>query len=105
MTPLEFVASLEHGEAKAAALTVYNLMTPVWVEITDDPATLPPMGQTVIIREGCGNDFERFGYRDANHPSGWRWYHSRLAYWSGCNQSVEPDSCDGSRSPTHWRPI
>lgn len=26
MTPLEFIASLPHGEAKAAALTVYNLM-------------------------------------------------------------------------------
>lgn len=28
MTPLEFIASLQHGEAKAAALTVFNLMTP-----------------------------------------------------------------------------
>ena len=27
MTPLDFIASLPHGEAKAAALTVYNLMT------------------------------------------------------------------------------
>ena len=26
MTPLEFIASLPHGESKAAALTVYNLM-------------------------------------------------------------------------------
>jgi hypothetical protein len=26
MTSLDFIASLEHGEAKAAALTVYNLM-------------------------------------------------------------------------------
>lgn len=26
MIPLEFIASLKHGEAKAAALTVYNLM-------------------------------------------------------------------------------
>ena len=32
MTPLEFIASLPHGEAKAAALTVYNLMT----RITED---------------------------------------------------------------------
>ena len=28
MTPLDFIASLENGEIKAAALTVYNLMTP-----------------------------------------------------------------------------
>ena len=28
MTPLDYIASLPHGEAKAAALTVYNLMTP-----------------------------------------------------------------------------
>ena len=26
MTPLDFIASLPHGEAKAAALTIYNLM-------------------------------------------------------------------------------
>ena len=32
MAPLEFIASLPHGEAKAAALTVYNLMT----RITED---------------------------------------------------------------------
>jgi hypothetical protein len=38
MTPLEFIASLEHGEAKAAALTIYNLMSPKWIENTDDPA-------------------------------------------------------------------
>ena len=28
MKTLDFIASLEHGEAKAAALTVYNLMQP-----------------------------------------------------------------------------
>jgi hypothetical protein len=46
MTPLDFIASLT-GEAKAAALTVYNLMTPQWTEITDDPATLPPLDEPV----------------------------------------------------------
>lgn len=75
-----------------------------WTEITDDPATLPPMGQTVIVRKCGGNNFERFGYREG-HPDGWRWYHSRLAYWRSSTQSIELDACENGRSPTHWRPI
>jgi len=95
MTPLDFIASLPHGEAKAAALTVYNLMTPVWTEITDDPATLPENGMWL---EGK-NKQRRF-----------------LAMWGN---STEPtikkwksydffDRKYGSRNtmtPTHWRPI
>jgi hypothetical protein len=108
MTPLEKIleAEFEDYVTKISELeSELAMKTPKWIEVTDDPATLPPMGQTVIIREGSGNDFERFGYRDGNHLTGWRWYQSRLAYWSGCNQSVEPDSCEDARSPTHWRPI
>ena len=104
MRPLDFIASLT-GEAKAAALTVYNLMTPVWTEITRDPATLPEMGQTVIIREAGGNDFERLGWRDGQSPDGWCWYKSKLAYWSTRSQSVEPESCEECNPPTHWRPV
>jgi len=104
MTPLDFIASLT-GEAKAAALTIYNLITPVWIEITDDPATLPPMGQTVIIREAGVINTEKFGWRDGHYPDGWCWYKSKLAYWSNRNQSVEPASCEECSLPTHWRPI
>lgn len=100
MTPLEFIASLPHGEAKAAALTVYNLMTPVWTEITDDPATLPEMGRTVIIRDGD----ENFGYRDGKHPEGWCWYVSHLAYFSNALGTIEPE-CGHECTPTHWRLI
>ena len=36
MTPLDYIASLPHGESKAAALKVYNLMTP---RMTKVPST------------------------------------------------------------------
>jgi len=76
-----------------------------WIEITDEPATLPPMGQTVIVRKAGGTGFERFGWRVGQPSDGWRWYQSRLAYWRSSTQSIEPDSREDARSPTHWRPI
>ena len=99
MTPLDFIASLEHGEAKAAALTVFNLMTPKWVEITDDPATWPESLLTVIIREPNEIVFsERFGWRDGS-----LWFHFDLGYWD--DQSIEPESHKKCMTPTHWRLI
>ena len=108
MTPLEFIASLEHGEAKAAALTVYNLMTPKWTEITDDPDTLPERGRTVIIRENSANHFERVGWFDGLFPDtqGQSWFKSKHAFWSQQSQTIEPaipEIC--IQPPTHWRPI
>lgn len=104
MTPLEFIASLPHGEAKAAALTVYNLVTPAWVEITDDPATLPEVRKVVVIRMTGSDESPQpwtwFGWRD-----GCRWYFSRLAYWSDYSQSIELDARKECIQPTHWRPI
>jgi len=97
MTPLEFIASLPHGEAKAAALTVFNLMTPVWIEITDDPATLPEKGQTVIVRHV--NGYEMFGCLESC------WYQSSLASWSKGGQQIEENLLDESETPTHWRLI
>jgi hypothetical protein len=77
-----------------------------WIELTDDPATLPVMGRTVIIRMDAGNGGgEMFGWRDGRFPEGWCWYMSKLANWSTRSQSVEPDSCEECSSPTHWRPI
>ena len=105
MTPLEFIASLEHGESKAAALTIYNLMTPVWVEITDDPDTLPEIGRTVIIREKSA---ECFGWFEGLFPDtrGQRWYKSKVAFWSQQSRTIEPVTGDFCiQPPTHWRPI
>ena len=108
MTPLDFIASLEHGEAKAAALTVFNLMTPVWIEITDDPATLPKKGMTVAIREKNDSQLERVGWFDGLFPDtdGQLWYKSKLAYWEQHTQAIEPAKpavC--FPPPTHWRPM
>jgi hypothetical protein len=107
MTPLDFIASLD-GEAKAAALTVYNLMTPVWIEITDDPATLPQMGTTVILRENSANRLERVGWFDRLFPDTGSpcWFKSQLAFWSKQSQTIEPATPDSLiQPPTHWRPI
>jgi hypothetical protein len=107
MTPLDFIASLD-GEAKAAALTIYNLMTPKWVEITDDPATLPVRGRTVIIRENNLSCLERCGWLDGVFPDtgGQRWYKSKFGYWNHLNQAIEPRTAeDCMPPPTHWRPI
>jgi len=94
MTPLEFIASLT-GEAKAAALTIYDLMAPQWIEITDDPATLPPNGVWIEAKD----EQRRF-----------------LAMWgNSCDPRIKKwkskdfeDLKYGRRDrmiPTHWRPI
>jgi hypothetical protein len=106
MTPIDFIASLPHGEAKAAALTVYNLMTPVWIEINDDPATLPERGQTVILRMNADSGGgEEFGLRDGRFPEEWSWFHCKRAYWNVFCQSIRPVSLDTGKTPTHWRPV
>jgi hypothetical protein len=101
MTPLDFIASLPHGEAKAAALTVYNLMQArpkaEWIEITDDPATLPEKGRTVVIRHVDG--YEMFGCLESY------WYQSSLASWSKRDQQIEENLLNESETPTHWRLI
>jgi hypothetical protein len=77
-----------------------------WIELTDDPATLPVMARTVIIRMDAGNGGgEMFGWRDGRFPEGWCWYQSKLAYWHSISQSIEPASCEIGGYPTHWRPI
>ena len=116
MTTLDFIASLEHGEAKAAALTVYNLTAPQWIEITDDPATLPEIGQTVIVRmdadSGGGEEYcllaRRRAYddlRDGRFPEAWQWFFCSTAYWSRKDQSIMPTVNNIGKMPTHWRSI
>jgi hypothetical protein len=104
MTPLDFIASLT-GEAKAAALTTYNLMEPKWIEITDDPATMPPLRVAVIIR--LSNGLEGFGYLDEWTEEGESiWRKIITPVWDRYTQRVDSKGCKGCDEPvTHWRPI
>lgn len=105
MIPLDFIASLD-GEAKAAALTVYNLMTPKWIEITDDPATLPELEEAVIVRmDADSGGGEMFGLRDGRFPEEWSWFHCERSYWNVFRQSTRLVSLEIGKTPTYWRPI
>jgi hypothetical protein len=104
-TPLDFIASLT-GEAKAAALTVYNLMTPVWIEITADPATLPPMDDLMAVRiEEQG--FEFLGVRTLiAGENEWCWSMPLSTNWDWINQKIAYDDAEHQDwIVTHWRPI
>jgi hypothetical protein len=95
MTPLDFIASLEHGEAKAAALTVYNLMTPVWIEITDDPATLPPNGVWIEAKDEQRRFLAMWG--NSNDPL--------IKKWKSKDFEDLKYGRRNTMTPTHWRPI
>ena len=109
MTVLEFIASLPHGEAKAAALTVHNLMSPKWIKLTDDPATWPPIGVVVVAKSNS----PRYSVQllcveelNADWPASHIW-------WKVPHNIYEdsPDStsyqCSSAYAGdiTHWRPI
>jgi hypothetical protein len=108
MTPLEFIASLEHGEAKAAALTIYNLMTPVWITLDGSPAKLPPPYDLIVIRTTEG--FEFLATRDAEPEkySDWCWSKVVEPYWDTDKQCIVFDKAELEPQDwivTHWRPI
>ena len=88
-----------HFQTLAAILIKHGLVQPVpqWTEITDDPATLPEMGRTVVIRHVEG--YEMFGFLESC------WYESSLASWSKRDQLIEGDLLNESETPTHWRPV
>ncbi len=97
MTPLDFIASLEHGEAKAAALTVYNLMTPEatrwtnnWTTVADNPANMPPVGTWVMARRKTMRYQAMWGTDNR-----WHFHDFDIAL------HVSQDTM----TPTHWRPI
>ena len=93
MTPLDFIASLPHGEAKAAALTVFNLMSPKatnWTTVTDDPASYPPPGTWVLARRKTRRYQAMWGVDNK-----WQFHDLDIAL----NVSLI------SMTPTHWRPI
>lgn len=66
MTPLEFIASLPHGEAKAAALTVFNLMSLKRSETTDASSDYGPFDYSNPLDYTILRDYyvERNGYAD-----------------------------------------
>jgi len=105
MTPLDFIASLT-GEAKAAALTTYNMMAPQWTEITADPATLPPMDDLMVVRiEEQGLEF--LGVRTPiAGENEWCWSMPPSTNWDWINQKIAYDDAEHQDwIVTHWRPI
>jgi hypothetical protein len=108
MAPLDFIASLEHGEAKAAALTIYNLMDSQWIEITDDPSTLPLPFQLIVIRTTEGLEFLATRDAEPEKYSDWCWSRGGDWHWSTDKQSMvcfESDLEPQDWIVTHWRPI
>ena len=101
MTPLDFIASLPHGEAKAAALTTYNLMAPMttiwttksssrWTTVADNPANMPPVGTWVMARRNTMRYQAMWGTDKLWH------YH---------DLDVALHVSQDTMTPTHWRPI
>ena len=77
-----------------------------WIEITNDPATLPEIGQTVIVRmDADSGGGEMFGLRDGRFPEAWQWYHSVWGYWDFISHSIKAVSPELGKTPTHWRSI
>ena len=108
MTPLEFIASLEHGEAKAAALTIYNLMTPVWITLDGSPAKLPPPYDLIVIRTTEGFEFLATREAEPEKYSDWCWSKGGDWHWSTDKQAMvcfEEDLDPQDWIVTHWRPI
>jgi hypothetical protein len=108
MTPLDFIASLPHGEAKAAALTIFNLMTPVWITLDGSPDKLPPPYDLIVIRTTEG--FEFLATRDAEPEkySDWCWSKVVEPYWDTDKQCIVFDKAELEPQDwivTHWRPI
>jgi hypothetical protein len=107
MTPPDLIASLT-GEAKAAALTVYNLMTPQWTEITDDPATLPPPYQSIVVRITEGFEFLASREAEPEKYSDWCWSQANDPFWDSDKQAIVCDKQDLEPQDwivTHWRLI
>jgi hypothetical protein len=108
MKPLDFIASLEHGEAKAAALTIFNLMTPVWITLDGSPDKLPPPFLLIAVRTTEG--FEFLATRDAapEKYSDWCWSKVIDPYWHSDKQAIVFDEEDLEPQDwivTHWRSI
>jgi len=83
-----------------------------WIEITDDPATLPEMGKTVVVcMDADSGGGQMFGLRFSpypeawQHPEAWQWYHSKFAYWNTIDHAIKPVLYELGKTPTYWRSI
>jgi len=82
-----------------------------WIEITDDPAKLPEVGQTVFVRMDADSDSgEEFEFRYAQYSEArqWeapQWCYCKTAYWCIFRKCIRPVSQEVGKTPTHWRPI
>jgi hypothetical protein len=108
MTPLDFIASLEHGEAKAAALTTYNLMTPVWITLDGSPDKLPPPYLLIVVRTTEGFEFLATREAEPETYSDWCWSQANNPFWDADKQAIVCDKAELDPQDwivTHWRPI
>jgi len=82
-----------------------------WIEITDDPATLPELGKTVVVcMDGDTGGGQMFGFRYAPYSEAWQgeapqWCYCKTAYWCSYRECIRPVSQKVGKTPTHWRPI
>jgi len=82
-----------------------------WIEITDDPATLPEVGEEVIVRmnadSGGGEELE-FRYASYSKARQWevpQWCYCKTANWCIFRKCIRPVSQEVGKTPTHWRSI
>jgi len=111
MKTLDFIASLT-GEAKAAALTVFNLMLPawkpIWITLDGSPDKLPPPFLLIAVRTTEGFEFLATRDADPEKYSDWCWSKVIDPYWHSDKQSIVFDVEDLEPQDwivTHWRPI
>jgi len=74
-----------------------------WVEITEDPATLPKVCTVVIIRKYTGNEW--FGMRIIKNKLERVWVESASLRWDMLGQTFKISGSPKASSPTHWRSI
>ena len=103
MTPIDFIASLD-GESKASALTIYNLMTPLWIEIDHTEATLPEIGVVIVARLDTSHEF--IGVRTLIAETEWCWSMPVYTFWDWFNACLDFDEAKKQEwVVTHWRAI
>ena len=104
MNPLDFIASLD-GEAKAAGLTVYNLMTPKWVEIDHTEASLPPLDIVIVVRLDTSHEFIGVRTMIAGENE-WCWSMPSYTFWDWDYARLTFDDAEQQDwLVTHWRSI
>jgi len=75
-----------------------------WTRITDDPATLPPMGEIVFLADDEDMWVGDRGGADGDGDN-WLWSWAEYGpYYNGSNWQC--DWCEADEyQPTHWHPL